>query len=263
MNLEIKGRVALVGGSSQGIGKAVAEKLASVGVHLSLCARNADVLTATAKAIRSRYRVKVLAEAGDLADPVFIGSLVEKTLRKYERIDILVTNAGGPPGGTFEERGDAEWQDAFQLTFQSAARLIRGCLPSMKQNRWGRIVNLTSLTVKQPDPNLILSNALRTAVVAMAKTLATEVAPHGILVNNVCPGYTTTDRLKELADRLADRNESSRAAVMDQWEKEIPLGRLGKPEEIADLVAFLASERASYITGTTIAVDGGYIRGTF
>lgn len=262
MDLEIKDKIALIGGSSRGIGRAVAEGLALEGAQIILCARGEDSLNATAKNIRSKYRVKVLAESGDLTDSEFIGHLVEKGLEKFGRIDILVTNTGGPKGGTFAEVEDWDWMQAFEQTLQSANRLIRGCLPSMLENKWGRIVNLTSLTVKQPDPNLILSNAMRSAVVAMAKTLSTEVASGGVLVNNVCPGFTETDRLTDLADRLADRTESSRTSVFDQWKEKIPLGRLGRPEEIADLVVFLASARASYITGTTISVDGGFVRST-
>jgi 3-oxoacyl-[acyl-carrier protein] reductase len=176
-------------------------------------------------------------------------------------VDILVTNAGGPPSLPFAKITDAQWQSAFDLTLMSAVILIRECLPSMQEQRFGRIVNITSVAVKQPLEGLILSNAIRTGLIGLAKTLSNDYAPYNILVNNVCPGVTLTERVKQLSLALAAQKGITPEKVIQDWEAGIPMGRMGKPEELANLVVFLASERASYITGTTIQVDGGYYKG--
>ena len=178
-------------------------------------------------------------------------------IERFGRIDILVTNAGGPPAGTFDQLTREQWDDAIRLTLLSAVELARQVLPGMKERRWGRIINITSIAVKQPVDGLMLSNSLRAGLTGFARTLANEVAAEGITVNNVLPGYTRTERLEELVEFLAKKQVGD---VRGIWEQEIPMARLGEPKELAATVAFLASERASYITGTSIQVDGGWIR---
>jgi 3-oxoacyl-[acyl-carrier protein] reductase len=186
--------------------------------------------------------------------------VVEAGMREFGRIDILVTNAGGPPAGPFEQHSPEAWDRAVQLTLGSVLNLTRAVLPGMKERRWGRILNVTSIAVKQPVEGLILSNSVRAAVTGFARTLANEIAPWGITVNNVLPGYTRTERLDELAAANSKAKGISQEEARAAWEAQIPMGRLGEPREFAALVAFLASERASYITGTSITVDGGWVR---
>ena len=202
----------------------------------------------------------MLAQAADVANPADIAALVGATLARFGRIDVLVTNGGGPPPGRFEALDAAAWQRATELTLFAPIDLARHVLPGMKQRRWGRILNITSIAVKQPVDNLMLSNSLRAAVTGWARTLANEVAAHGITVNNLMPGYTRTERVDELAGVIAQRDGITPEQATARWESEIPLGRLGEPREFAALAAFLASERASYITGTSIPVDGGWIK---
>ncbi len=261
MDLGIKGRCAIVAASSQGIGRAVARALALEGADLVMCARGERALEAAAAAIERESGRQVLRRALDVTDAEAIPAFVEEVGRRFGRIDILVHNAGGPPPGTLDDVSEEAWGQALELNLLSAVRLIRAVVPWMKRQRWGRIVNLTSISVKQPIPGLILSNTARTGLWGFSKTIARELAPHGILVNLVCPGYTRTDRLGELAEDLSRRQGVSVEQVFRGWEAEIPLGRLGKPEEIADLVAYLCSERASYLTGTAIQADGGLVRG--
>jgi 3-oxoacyl-[acyl-carrier protein] reductase len=189
-----------------------------------------------------------------------VARIVKSGEERFGRIDILVTNAGGPPTGEFEKLSRADWDAAVQLTLTSVLELTRAVLPGMKERKWGRILNVTSIAVKQPVENLILSNSLRAAVTGFARTLANEVAPDGITVNNLLPGYTRTERVVELAKALAESRGVSEAEVRAAWEAQIPMKRLGEPREFAALAAFLASERASYITGTSITVDGGWVR---
>jgi 3-oxoacyl-[acyl-carrier protein] reductase len=187
--------------------------------------------------------------------------MIDAAIARFGRIDILVTNAGGPPAGKFESFTPEMWQAAVDLTLASAVNMTRAVLPGMRERGWGRIINVTSITVKQPVDGLMLSNSLRAAVTGFARTLANEVAEAGITVNNILPGYTRTDRVEQLAHAAAKREGGSREQALSQWEKQIPMGRLGEPREFAALAAFLASDRASYITGQSIAVDGGWIRG--
>ncbi len=261
MDLGLKGKVALVAAASKGLGKAVAMELAGEGARVAICARGEDTLRATADEIGARAKSEVLAVAADVTVAEDVEGLVAETLNYFGRIDVLVNNAGGPPAGYFLEFGDEDWQAAFELNLLSTVRLIRAVLPGMKQRRWGRIVNITSVAVKQPVDNLILSNAVRSGVVGLAKTLATQLAAEGITVNNVCPGYTLTDRVRGLAQAQAERDGLAYDEVLARFARDVPMGRLGQPEELAALVAFLASERAGYITGQSIAVDGGYVRG--
>ena len=260
MDLGLKDKVALVAASSQGLGRAVAEELAADGASLVLCARDSQTLDQTAAAIAERNNARVLAVPADVTVTDDITRLVEAGIERFGRIDILVTNAGGPPAGRFEQLTREQWEHAIRLTLLSAVELTRHVLPGMKERRWGRILNITSIAVKQPVENLLLSNSLRAGLTGFARTLANEVAADGITVNNVLPGYTRTERLDELAQMMAERQGISASEFRGRWEKEIPMGRLGEPREFAAAVVFLASERASYITGTSIQVDGGWIR---
>jgi len=261
MDLGLGGKVALVAASSRGLGRAVAEELAREGADLVLCARSVDALRATADAIRASTGVRVEAVAADLGDLAGITRVTDAAMRVFGRVDVLVTNAGGPPAGPFESHSREAWRDAVRQNLDSVVELVRAVLPGMKERRWGRIVNVTSIAVKQPVDGLILSNSVRAAVTGFARTLANEVAPFGITVNNVMPGYTRTRRVEELAARNAALRDSSATAELALFERQIPMGRLGEPVEFAAMVAFLASERASYTTGASIPVDGGWIRG--
>jgi 3-oxoacyl-[acyl-carrier protein] reductase len=238
----------------------VAEELAAEGASLVLCARSEAALEQTAASIRQSTGARVVSVVADVSDPAAIARLRETARTEFGRVDILVTNAGGPPAGPFESHPPSAWAEALRLNFESVVNITRAVLPGMKDRRWGRIINITSIAVKQPVDNLILSNSVRAAVTGFARTLANEVAPHGITVNNVMPGYTLTDRIAHLAEANAKQRGSSSDAVIGSWEAQIPMGRLGTPKEFAAMVAFLASERASYTTGASIPVDGGWIR---
>lgn len=260
MDLGLKNKVALVAAGSRGLGRAVAEELAAEGASLVLCARDQKTLTETAAAIAEQSNAHVLAVPADVTVIDDIKRVVESGNERFGHIDILVTNAGGPPAGRFEQLTREHWDDAIRLTLMSAVELTRQVLPGMKERRWGRILNITSIAVKQPVENLLLSNSLRAGLTGFARTLANEVAADGITVNNILPGYTRTERLDELAQMMADKQGISSDQFRGKWEAEIPMGRLGEPREFAALVTFLASERASYITGTSIQVDGGWIK---
>ncbi|HEX5437982.1 MAG TPA: SDR family oxidoreductase [Gemmatimonadaceae bacterium] len=263
MELGLGGKVALVAASSRGLGRAIAAELAAEGASLILCARTEDAVQRAASEIGDTTGAPVLAIAADVSRREDIDRLIAAALDRFERIDVLVTNAGGPPSGPFESLEPPMWDAAYRLTLQSAVELTRCVLPGMKERRWGRILNVTSITVKQPVDNLMLSNSLRAAVTGFARTLATEVAPFGITVNNLLPGYTRTDRVVELAEATARREGITADAVQGRIASQIPMGRLGEPREFAALAAFLASERASYITGQSVAVDGGWIRSLY
>jgi 3-oxoacyl-[acyl-carrier protein] reductase len=260
MDLGLKNKVALVVASSRGLGRAVAEELAAEGASLLLCARDEQTLTETAAAIAESSGVHVLAVPADVTVIDDIKRLVDAGTERFGRIDILVTNAGGPPAGTFDKLTREQWDEAIRLTLLSAVELARQVLPGMKERHWGRIINITSIAVKQPVDGLLLSNSLRAGLTGFARTLANEVAPDGITVNNVMPGYTRTERLEHLVEFMAEKQGIGVEEFRGTWEKEIPMGRLGEPRELAATIAFLASERASYITGTSIQVDGGWIR---
>jgi 3-oxoacyl-[acyl-carrier protein] reductase len=260
MNLGLGGKVALVAAASQGLGRAVAEELAREGAHLVICARKEGALHAAAEAIRSESGVTVLEVVADVSRPEDVARLTDAAFDKFGRVDVLVTNAGGPPAGPFERHSTETWDAAIRQNLASVIALTRAVLPGMKERRWGRIINVTSIAVKQPVDNLILSNTVRAAVTGFARTLANEVASFGVTVNNVMPGYTRTQRVEDLATRNAELRGTTADAERAAWEKEIPMGRLGEPSEFAAMVAFLASERASYTTGASIPVDGGWIR---
>jgi len=261
MEFGLHDKVALVAASSQGLGRAIAEELAAEGASLVLCARGAERLEKTCNAIVASAGVTVLGISADLAAAGDAERVVKVGIERFGRIDILVTNAGGPPAGSFETLTPEMWEDATRLLLTSVLNLTREVLPGMKERRWGRILNVTSIAAKQPVDNLMLSNSLRAAVTGFARTLANEVAPYGITVNNILPGYTRTERVEELAQSMAQRESGATTSdVRARWEQQIPMRRLGEPREFAALAAFLASERASYITGSSIAVDGEWIR---
>ncbi len=263
MDLALRDKVALVAASSRGLGYAIAHELAAEGAAIVMCARGEGRLKEAARAIAAATGARVVPIAADVARPDDMSNLVGAALGAFGRVDVLVTNSGGPPPGTFESTPPEAWKKAVDVVLTSAVELIRAVLPGMKQRRFGRILNVTSITVKQPVENLILSNALRAAVTGMARTLASETAPFGITVNNLLPGYTRTERLSELAESSAGRTGGAPADFYKRLESEIPARRLGEPRELAALAAFLASERAGYVTGQSIAVDGGWIRGLF
>lgn len=261
MDLELKERIAIVAASSRGLGKACALELAREGAQVVISARDRARLVAAADEIRDVTGVEVLPVETDLTNAAQIQHLVNVTLQHYDHIDILVTNNGGPPAGFFDDFDDQAWLTAHQMILMSAVRLIRAVLPTMRAQQWGRIINITSVSVKQPIDNLLLSNVYRPGVIGLAKTLSAQVAADGITINNVAPGYTRTDRVLELAQARAAAQGQTVEKVLADTTVSYPMKRMGEPEELAALVAFLASERASYITGTTIQVDGGYVRG--
>ena len=261
MDLGLKDRVAIVAASSQGLGKGVALALAREGAKLAICARRPDAIQAAAEEIRALTGVEVLARAMDVTAADQVRALVEETRRRFGRIDVCVTNAGGPPSKTFAETSVDDWISAVNLNLMSAVHFAREVLPVMQQQRWGRFITITSVAVKQPIDGLILSNSVRSAVSGLVKSLANEYGRYNVLVNSVCPGYTRTERLTELSTRLAARGATTTAEIERQWTNQIPLGRLAEVEEFASVVAFLASDRASYLTGASIAIDGGYIKG--
>jgi 3-oxoacyl-[acyl-carrier protein] reductase len=254
MELGLKDKVAFVAASSMGLGKSVAMELAQEGAKLIICARNKENLEKAKQEIENHTNGPVLAITGDLSIPAEREQIIKSTLQVYSSINVLVTNTGGPPTGKFEDLRQQDWDQAYNNLLSSVVGLVNGFLPGMKQQRWGRIISITSMAVKQPVNNLILSNSVRASVIGLIKTLSNELAKYNITVNNVMPGYTETERLKV----LSETNPSFASA-----KAEIPLGRFGTPEEFAAPVAFLASERASYITGVSLAVDGGWIKGIF
>jgi len=260
MDLGISGRVALVAASSKGLGKAVAEELAAEGVSLVLCARGEAGLRTTADAIAKGYDVPVLAVAADLGKAGEAERVVREGLATFGQIDILLTNSGGPPAGPFESLTNEQWASATALVLGSVVAFCQAVLPGMKQRRWGRILNVCSIAAKQPVDNLMLSNSIRAAVLGFARTLANEVAPFGVTVNNLLPGFTRTERMVELSEVTAAKDRITPQQALARYTATVPMGRMGEPREFAALAAFLASERASYITGQSMAVDGGWIR---
>lgn len=260
MDLGIRGRVALIGASGRGLGLATAQRLAMEGCDVAICDLDGDVLDDAKRSVEEAGDgIRVRAYQVNLLDADDIQKLVSSVEADLGPIGILITNSGGPPPGTFDAATDEKWYKAYDLTFMSTVRLVRAALPGMKEQRWGRIVNFTSRALREPIPNLMLSNAVRLAVGGMAKTLAAEVAEFGITVNNLCPGPTTTDRSVQLAQARADKKGISVDEELKQTAKDIPIGRLARPDEQAAAAAFLASEPAGYITGISLLVDGGAV----
>jgi 3-oxoacyl-[acyl-carrier protein] reductase len=261
MDLGLKNRVALVAASSHGLGLATAEAFAAEGCRVAMCARNRQTLEAAAEKIRTQYSADVFAEAFDVGDPASVSQFVAAVAGKFGSVDICVTNAGGPPAKGFLAATLDDWQRAIALNFLSTVYFAREVIPHMQRKHWGRIITITSITTKQPVADLVLSNAVRAAVMGLVKSLANEFGKDGILVNNVGPGFTATDRLKELAKARSSASGKPEQEFLDAWAADAPLQRLGEPRELADTVVWLASERASYLTGQTVLVDGGMYKG--
>jgi 3-oxoacyl-[acyl-carrier protein] reductase len=261
MDLGLKGRVAIVAAASKGLGRAVADELAKEDCEIAICARTASEIEKAAREIEKASGRGVLWRAMDVTKEDAVRAFVADTEKKFGRVDICVTNAGGPPAKKFLDITVDEWRTAVDLTLMSAVYFAREVLPRMQRNKWGRFITITSVSVKQPIDGLLLSNSLRAAVTGMAKTLANEFGASGITVNNVCPGYTRTERLDDLAARQAQMTGKRPEEIFQTWSSQIPIGRLAQPSEFAAMVAFLASERAAAINGATIPVDGGWTRG--
>lgn len=261
MDLGLKNRIALVAASSQGIGLATAHAFAAEGCRVAMCARNAQTLRDAAEQVKVRYGVEVLAEAFDVTDSDAVSGFVAAVAAKFGGIDICVTNAGGPPAKGFLAASLEDWQNAIAANFLSTVYFAREVIPHMQRKHWGRIITITSITTKQPVADLVLSNAVRAAVVGLVKSLANEFGKDGILVNNVGPGFTATDRLKELAKARSGASGTTQEEIFDAWATAAPVKRLGEPREVAETIVWLASERASYVTGQTVLVDGGMYKG--
>ena len=261
MDLGLAGKVAVVAASSKGLGKAVAATFAREGALVTINGRDAATLQAAGAEIRADTGADVLEVLGDMTDPIDINRLIDDTIQSRGGLDILVCNAGGPPSGTFESFPDDQpWLDAINLNLMSTLRLMRRAIPHLEARGGGSITNIVSTSVKQPIGHLILSNTARTAVVGLAKSVALEMAERNIRVNNVCPGTTLTDRVTSVAAARAEREGRSVDEVLADDARAIPMGRLGQPQEFANVVVFVASPAASYLTGTTIQVDGGHVR---
>lgn len=252
MDLGIKNKVALVLASSKGLGKAVALELAIEGAKVIICGTDIESLAATEQEINAVAQNKVLAVVCDITDEIQRKNLVDESVKAFGAIEILVTNTGGPAAGPFEQFKLDDWKNIYNLLFLSAVDIIQQVLPGMKKKSWGRILTITSVAVKQPADNLISSNAVRTSLLGLVKSLSNEVAINGITVNNILPGYTSTNRLQGLIEKNPKVNEVKET---------IPMKRFGTTSEFAAAAAFLVSERASYITGQSLAVDGGWIKG--
>src|SRR6266700_3710973 len=261
METGLKGRVAIVAASSQGIGLATAQAFAAEGCRVAMCARSEQKLETAAGEIRKKYGAEVFTQAFDVTDASAVHDFIEAVARKFGGVDICVTNAGGPPAKGFLAASIEEWRKAVDANFLSTVYFAREVIPHMQRNRWGRIVTLTSISTKQPVPDLVLSNAVRAAVVGLVKSLANEFGKDGILVNNVGPGYAATDRLQELARSRSSPQGKSEDEIFAAWASDTALKRIAEPKEVADAIVWLASERASYVTGQTILVDGGAYKG--
>lgn len=261
MNLGLKGRGVIVAASSQGIGLATAEAFAREGAQVAMCARTEKTLREAADRIRGQTGAEVFAEPLDVTSEAQVQRFTEQVAKRFGRIDVCVANAGGPPAKNFLSLAADEWRKAVELNLMSTVHLAKATIPYMQRHRWGRFITITSISVKQPIQDLVLSNSVRAGVVGLVKSLSNEFGKDGILVNNVAPGYTATERLQELAQVRALADGTSPQHVCDTWAAETPVKRLGDPKEIADVIVWLASERASYITGQTILVDGGIYRG--
>lgn len=261
MNLGLEDRVALVTGASTGLGRAIAERLATEGAHVVVNARSTDTLASAASRIARATNRSIVPVSGDVSSPPFCKAIVERALSEFGRLDILVANAGGPPPGGVDDFEPAAYRDALEVNLMSTVQLTLAALPAMRENRWGRIIALTSVSVKQPIKGLLLSNTARPGVVGFIKTISQDLAAEGILCNVVAPGYIHTARVESLLAAQADARGTTREAVLEGITAQIPAGRIGRPSEFANAVAFLASDAASYITGHTLQVDGGLVQG--
>lgn len=261
MDTGLRNRVAIVSGASQGLGRATAIALAAEGAQVALCARSLPALQQLAAELKEKYSIEVHCESCDAKDAAATHAFVCDVHRVFGRIDVCVTNAGGPPAKLFLDTTQDEWEDAFALNLRSAVDFAQAVIPYMQSQHWGRFITISSITVKQPQPQLVLSNAIRTGILGLVRSLSNEFAKDGITANNVGPGYTATARLLELAERRAAATGKAERDIEQTWIDQIPVGRLGKPEEVADAIVWLASERASFVTGQTILVDGGMYQG--
>ena len=263
MDLGLKGKVALVTGASRGLGFATARLLSQEGALVAINSRSASALQTAADSISTSSGNKVCAFAGDIAQAQYPEALVKEVINSFGQIDILITNAGGPPAAGFEALDDTAWQKAFELTFMSHVRLIRAALPYLKKSAVASVLTVTSLSSKQPIPNLILSNSIRAATVGLTKTLALELGAAGIRFNSILPGWTETERVQELMESRSKANGTTIEEEITRQSKESPLGRMATPEEFASSAVFLASPVASYMTGVMLSVDGGMYKGIF
>lgn len=259
MDLGLTNKTALVAASSQGLGKAVAAQLLEEGARVMITSRNEEKLQSVKKELSRIGSGEVHYFKADITKADDIKALIKKTQETFGKLDILINNSGGPPGGTFEQFSDEEWENAFQLNLLSYVRMIRESLPDLKKEG-GRIINIASSSIKQPIPGLLLSNTFRLGIVGLTKTLATELAADNILINTVAPGRIATDRVDFLDQLKADKQQVSKEQIKEQSKKTIPLGRYGTPEEFAKIVAFLVSDASSYVTGSSILVDGGMVK---
>jgi 3-oxoacyl-[acyl-carrier protein] reductase len=261
MDLGLKDKIAAVAAASQGLGFAVARELAREGAKIGICSRNLENIRVAADRISRETSGEVLAHVADVSSHREATGFVETVARHFGGLDMLVTNAGGPPPGGFDDLAIEDMDRAYHLTLASAIAMMKTAIPIMREQRSGRIVNILSVTVKQPELTLLLSNTMRTGLVGFTKSVSRELASDNVMINNVAPGYTRTERLDELAKDLADRKGVSVADIYKEWENDIPMGRLGQPEELARVVTFLCSDAASYVTGVTVQVDGGFVQG--
>lgn len=263
MDLGLKDKTVLITASSKGIGKAAAEGFAAEGCRVAICSRNKQSLMETAKEFRAKFQIEPFWGVCDINNLKDIENFYDAVSKQFGKVDVLVNNCGGPIPGLFSDLSEEDWSNAFTQVLMSVVRLSHLVLPEMIKQEWGRIINITSVSVKQPVHNLMLSNSLRAGVTGFAKSLSNEVGSKNITVNNVAPGYTLTNRLYELAVNRAKLSGKSHEEILSDMSKDIPMSRLGGPEEIASLIVFLASNKASYITGTTIQVDGGSTKSIF
>lgn len=261
MDLGLKGKVAFIAGGSQGLGKAVTMEMCREGAKAAICALDDPELPLAVEEIRAATGAEVIGIPADVTVAEQARNFIRKGIEHFGTVDILVNNAGGPPSKTFLEIDDDLWNFGVKLNLMSTIIMTREVVPIMMEKRSGRIINMTSISVKQPIDGLILSNTVRSGVVGMAKTLSNELATYNITVNNVCPGYTMTERVRSLSVATAEKEGTTPEEVVKRWESSIPMKRLGTPEEFAALVTFLASERAGYITGASIQIDGGWYKG--
>jgi len=257
METGLRNKVALLVASSEGIARAAAEKFAAEGARLAMCSRNETKLNKAAEELRARHKVEVVAERLDVSDFVAVQAFVRRIAERFGRIDVCLANSGGPPAKTFLSIELDEWKKNVDLIFLSVVNLAKSVIPHMQRNGGGRFIAITSTSVKGAIPDLIMSNAVRPAVVGLLKSLSIEFGKDNITFNNVAPGYTATERLNELAATRALAANVSVAEIHKRWSEEIPLHRLARPEEVADAILWLASEHSSYVTGQTILVDGG------